>query len=370
MESAGRIGSRQGKVSELTFIAPFAPGGAKRLRALLQLLEGNFSARTGSAPSTTCASCSSTTTRSCSSPRPTTAMGSLYRRLRNEDSRQNGHHLLRVRRLAGIHSPKVKDWIVKHQITAEGWFVAHPDLTVAETDGRSASARRWTNSSTRSVRQQGRRQTMESGKTRTEGEVSHDHANTDTQAEQDRNVEQKIQKLRELHADAPEIGKAALENGLGCSRRAGSAGAGANRRPHRRPSGKGLGAHRVPSVRERGSEAASRLLQVLEGNFRAADAVGTVHNMRFVFVDNDTKLLFATAYDGDWDPYIEDFAAKIPNAMDLWLCNFEGFPGMRNRGSGGLDRQTPDRGRSLVRQQSESDRGGDPTARKGRRRRR
>jgi hypothetical protein len=52
--------------------------------------------------------------------------------------------------------------------------------------------------------------------------------------------------------------------------------------------------------------------------------------MRFVFVDNDTKLLFATAYDGDFDPYIEDFAAKIPNAMDLWLCNFEGYPGMRN----------------------------------------
>ena len=47
------------------------------------------------------------------------------------------------------------------------------------------------------------------------------------------------------------------------------------------------------------------LLQLLEGNFRAADAVGTVHDMRFVFVDNDTKLLFATAYDGDFDPYID-----------------------------------------------------------------
>ena len=59
------------------------------------------------------------------------------------------------------------------------------------------------------------------------------------------------------------------------------------------------------------------LLQLLEGNFRAADAVGTVHDMRFVFLDNDTKLLFATAYDGDWDAYIEDFATKIPT---LWIC--------------------------------------------------
>ncbi len=31
---------------------------------------------------------------------------------------------------------------------------------------------------------------------------------------QNQNVEQKIQKLRELYADAPELGKTALENGL------------------------------------------------------------------------------------------------------------------------------------------------------------
>jgi len=52
--------------------------------------------------------------------------------------------------------------------------------------------------------------------------------------------------------------------------------------------------------------------------------------MRFVFLDNDTKLLFATAYDGDFDPYIDDFGTKIPNAMDLWLCNCEGYPGIRS----------------------------------------
>ena len=27
----------------------------------------------------------------------------------------------------------MKDWIAKHQVTAEGWFVANPNLTVAET---------------------------------------------------------------------------------------------------------------------------------------------------------------------------------------------------------------------------------------------
>jgi hypothetical protein len=42
--NAGRIGLRQGKVSELTVIAPFAEGGAKRLRALLKALGANFGA--------------------------------------------------------------------------------------------------------------------------------------------------------------------------------------------------------------------------------------------------------------------------------------------------------------------------------------
>ena len=45
VKSAGRIGYRQGNVSELTVIAPFTNGGAKRLRALLGLLEGNFQGR-------------------------------------------------------------------------------------------------------------------------------------------------------------------------------------------------------------------------------------------------------------------------------------------------------------------------------------
>ena len=152
---------------------------------------------------------------------------------------------------------------------------------------------------------------------------------TDTQSEQDRHVEEKIQKVKELYADAPEIGKAALKNGfamltkeLAAAGRAQTAGR--------------IGARQgkvseltvfLPFVKG-GAKRLRGLLQLLEGNFLAGDAVGTVHDMRFVFVDNDTKLLFATAYDGDFDPYIEDFARKIPNAMDLWLCNFEGYPGM------------------------------------------
>ena len=152
-----------------------------------------------------------------------------------------------------------------------------------------------------------------------------------TERQSDAVVEQKIQKLKELYADAPELGKAALKNGLAMvTQELAAAG--------RAQTAGRIGARQgkvseltvfLPFVKG-GAKRLRAFLQLLEGNFRAADAVGTVHDMRFVFVDNDTKLLFATAYDGDFDPYIDDFAAKIPNAMDLWLCNFEGFPGMRN----------------------------------------
>ena len=33
------------------------------------------------------------------------------------------------------------------------------------------------------------------------------------------------------------------------------------------------------------------------GRFAATDKVGSVHDMRFVFLDNDTKLLFASTFD-------------------------------------------------------------------------
>ena len=58
--------------------------------------------------------------------------------------------------------------------------------------------------------------------------------------------------------------------------------------------------------------------------------VGTLHDMRFVFLENDTKLLFCTSFDGDWDSYIDDFATKIPELMDLIFESVDGWPGIKN----------------------------------------
>ena len=63
-------------------------------------------------------------------------LGSLHRRLRDQDPRHPGPSVRRGRRLAvGIRSPKIKDFIVKHQIPAYFWYVANPNSTVVETRG-------------------------------------------------------------------------------------------------------------------------------------------------------------------------------------------------------------------------------------------
>ena len=152
-----------------------------------------------------------------------------------------------------------------------------------------------------------------------------------TAPEVDQTVERKIQQLRELYADAPELGRVALENGLSdlerelaAATRADSAGRVGARQ------GRVSEFTLILPFADGGAARLRGLLQLLQGNFQLADRVGTVHDMRFVFLNNDTKLLFATAYDGEWDPYIEDFATKIPDDMDIIFSAFEGWPGTRS----------------------------------------
>lgn len=150
-------------------------------------------------------------------------------------------------------------------------------------------------------------------------------------SEQELVVEQKIQKLRELYADAPELGRVALENGLSDLKHELEA-ATAVQTAGRIGARQGFVSELtlIMPFAEGGAKRLRGLLQLLEGNFKGADLVGTLHDMRFVFLENDTKFLFATAYDGDWDAYVDDFVTKIPNALELLFCNVEGWPGIRS----------------------------------------
>jgi hypothetical protein len=155
---------------------------------------------------------------------------------------------------------------------------------------------------------------------------------TTTRPDPDPTVEQKIQHLRALFADAPEVGRKALDNVLAELTSQVS-------EPKTRMESAGRVGSRQGMVSELtiiapfapgGAERLRAFLRLLDGNFDGADKVGSLHDMRFVFLDDDTKLLFATAFDGEWDPYIDDFATKIPDYLDILSCGLEGWPGIRS----------------------------------------
>jgi hypothetical protein len=146
-------------------------------------------------------------------------------------------------------------------------------------------------------------------------------------------AQEKLEAFRALFADAPELGKKALENVIAELKSQVS-----------EPRAKVESAGRVGARLGKRSEltmivplapgGAKRLrafLKMLDGNLSGgADKVGTLHDMRFVFIDDDTRMLFATSFDGDWDVYIDDFVTKIPDFLDVIDSAWEGWPGIRS----------------------------------------
>ena len=151
-----------------------------------------------------------------------------------------------------------------------------------------------------------------------------------TPPKQNQTVEDKIEEVRQLYADSP-AGKTALENSIPALREEMAGGLrfeSAGRLGLRQ--GKVSELTLIFKFVPGGAKRLRGLLQVRQANFGTAQ-IATVHDMRFVFLDNDTKLLFATAYDGDsWDSYLDDFATKIPDELDLLFSELEEFPGFRD----------------------------------------
>ena len=156
---------------------------------------------------------------------------------------------------------------------------------------------------------------------------------TTSGSEREPTAEEKIAKLRELFADAPEVGRQALENLLK------ELTSQVSEEPPPPIVSAGRVGARLGKISELtmvvplapgGAERMRAFLKLLGGNLAGADKVGSVHDMRFVFFDNDTRMIFATTFDGDWDPYIDDFVTHIPNELDIIDSAWEGWPGIRS----------------------------------------
>ena len=153
-----------------------------------------------------------------------------------------------------------------------------------------------------------------------------------TGSKQAADAQQKIEQFRALFADAPELGKKALENVIAELKSQVS-------EPRTKVESAGRVGARLGQRSELtiivplapgGAKRLRAFLKMLDGNLSGgADKVGTLHDMRFVFID-DTKMLFATSFDGDWDVYIDDFVTKIPDFLDVIDSAWEGWPGIHH----------------------------------------
>src|SRR4051812_29653659 len=56
--------------------------------------------------------------------------------------------------------------------------------------------------------------------------------------------------------------------------------------------------------------------------------IASIHEARFVLFDDDTRLLFATSFDGPWDAYMVDFASKPLKLFDSIFRHVEGYEGL------------------------------------------
>src|ERR1700721_2462664 len=80
---------------------------------------------------------------------------------------------------------------------------------------------------------------------------------------------------------------------------------------------------------------AERMRKLLADGFtgerkKNTDRIATVHDLRFVIFDNDTRVIFASTFDGDWESYISDFATILPDEIDLLFHECAGYPGIHS----------------------------------------
>ena len=157
-----------------------------------------------------------------------------------------------------------------------------------------------------------------------------------SRSDPDKAAEHKVQQLRDLFADAPELGKQALENVLH------EISSQVSETPPPAIESAGRVGARLGKVSELtiivplapgGAKRLRAFLRLLGGNLNKGDRVGTLHDMRFVFFDDDMRMLFATSFDGDWDAYIDDFVTQIPDYLDIIDSAWDGWPGIRDPGA-------------------------------------
>jgi hypothetical protein len=67
--------------------------------------------------------------------------------------------------------------------------------------------------------------------------------------------------------------------------------------------------------------------------------VQTIHFARWVFLDDDRRMLFCSNYDGSLESYMDDFINKVAWGLNLVFSNGVGYPSTRNLIKGGAEQE-------------------------------
>ena len=78
---------------------------------------------------------------------------------------------------------------------------------------------------------------------------------------------------------------------------------------------------------------ADKLKPVLKAIHLSPDSpikkINTIHYARWVIIDNGTRLLFTSNFDGIGEDYLRDFVEKTPEGLDAIWSNCDGYPGAK-----------------------------------------
>src|ERR1700694_6128352 len=102
-----------------------------------------------------------------------------------------------------------------------------------------------------------------------------------------------------------------------------------------RPGAKTGQSNEFTLISKRKPGGAERMRKLLADGFtgerqKNTDRIATVHDLRFVVFDNDSRVIFASTFGGDWESYINDFATILPDEIDLLFHECAGYPGIHS----------------------------------------
>jgi hypothetical protein len=93
--------------------------------------------------------------------------------------------------------------------------------------------------------------------------------------------------------------------------------------PHTAPVPVQTALHLVAQLKspEDSQQLKAQLLASMDGMQQGMDSVGTVHFAHWFFLDNDTRVVLTTEYDGDFNAYILAFIKAIGPLFDVLLSH-------------------------------------------------